>query len=130
MVGNERAGVDSRAARNVEQPRMPAEIYFFRERLAEVDAAAVHRGGELRGEVLAFLESSPFLLVLMAGQVGRFVGSENVEDVFGDRAVLDGAVVRSEIPRRRADEVFASGWCQRKIPVTVLQQAHGGEQSE
>ena len=93
------AGVDARAAGDIEQALSSAEIQRPGHRGAEIDAAAIHRCGELPGERLVLHRPRPVLLILVAAPVRGAAGLQHAHVILADRALLQRGVVGAEKPR-------------------------------
>ena len=130
VVRDQTAGVNARAAGDVEQVPVTAQIQGFRDGLAEIHSPAIHRRGELIGECFVLHRSGPFLFVFEAAPVRRSACAQHVEKVLAHGALLQRRVVRSDKPGRTFDKMFPCQISQLKDSTFTLQKPHRGEERE
>ena len=130
VVGGQDAGVDPGAAADVEEMAMPPHVDGRGKRLREVEAAAIHRRGERRGELLGLHRLVPVLAGILRRPVRRLARSQHLEQIPGNRAILERRVIRLEVPRRAPGEMLAAGLGEREHAVALMNQAHRAEQRQ
>ena len=130
VIGDERAGVDARAARDIEQTRTRADGGSLGHRRAEGEAARIHRRGEAGRERLGEHRFAPGLLVLVTAPVGGLIGLQDDDEVLHHRTVLQGGVIGAQEDRRGADEVLLSECRHGKDAVLQRQEAVRGEERQ
>src|SRR6266498_3098595 len=120
MLCHDGAGVNARATRDVKQMGGMRAIQLPRHGQAQVDAAAIHRRGELVGELFVF-ETAP---------IRDPAGSQNGDVILANRSVLEGGVIRPNEPRRAFHQVLAGQFRNVEDPLPGLDQAQRRKQRE
>ena len=110
MMGNDGAGVDARAATDIQDPGAPGQIQALRQGLRQVEAAAVHCGGEAARKILLLHGLVPVESCLVSGPAGRLSGAEDFDKIAGNRPVMQRGKVRAEVPDRRLHQVLTGGF--------------------
>ena len=124
---HQRARVNSRTARHIQQRALPGEVHFARQRRPEQQPAAIHRRRERLREILPLHRLRPSLRVV-AAPVRRLARPQHPQHVQRRRAVLHRDVIRREIPRRTRAQMLARPQRAVKDAAGLGRQAHRGEE--
>src|SRR5262245_60718698 len=92
------AGVDTRAATDIEDAAITVHIYCTHECLAEIQTAAIHGGGEAPGARRIGHGSMPVASVLRSAPVRRPAGAQHAREVLDERPLTQRGVVRRQVP--------------------------------
>src|SRR5205807_1976807 len=92
MVSDDAADVDAGASGKVQELPVVLQVQRLGNSSSEINAATIHRGGELIGERTVLHRLRPFLFALATAPVRRCVGAQNVKKSSHTRAAARRSV--------------------------------------